>query len=62
MVSGRGLPHGSSPVLPPEVVDVDQETVAMGTDHVPNLLIVETLIFLQPHKHARRLYEAEETG
>ena len=51
VVSGRGLPHGSSGVFSTEVVDVDQESVAMGSNHVPHFLIIETLILLQPHTH-----------
>ena len=43
---GQGLPHCSPPILPAKVVDVDNESVAMGTDHVPDFLVVDALIFL----------------
>lgn len=53
VVSGRGLPHGSSGVFSAEVVDVDEESVAMGTNHVPHFLIIETLILLQSRTHTQ---------
>ena len=41
------IPHCSIPILPAKIIDVDQETVAMGTDHIPHLLMVEALVLLR---------------
>ena len=60
VASGRGLPHGSSGVFSAEVVDVDEESVAMGSNHVPHFLIIETLILLQPHTHTHTHTHTQE--
>ena len=37
---------GSGDIFPAEVIDVYQEPVAMGTDHVSHLLVVQSLVLL----------------
>lgn len=45
-----GAPHqpvGSLLVLPPQVIDADEEAILVVTDHVPDFTVVNPLIFLQ---------------
>ena len=44
---GEGLLCCSGTVLPSQVIDVHYEAVAMGTNHVPNFLMIHALIFLK---------------
>lgn len=47
-------PAGSLLVLPPQVVDADQEAVLVVTDHVAHLAVINPLVFLREEKKKKK--------
>ena len=46
MVTAADLPSSTDCILSSKIIDIDYETVTMGTNHVLDFLMVHTLVFL----------------